>query len=85
MNALYADLRVESVSSPVPPPARVQPAVTRGWDTRMGEGGPLETPRPHTPLSAAADGKAATARATGRITYSAGWSTKKSITFDAAL
>lgn len=42
-------------------------------------------PRRHTPLASVATDKAAVIRSTGRLTDGNGWTSKKPITFDAAI
>lgn len=42
-------------------------------------------PRRHTPLVSVATDKAAAIKSTGRLTDAAGWTSKKPITFDAAI
>lgn len=46
---------------------------------------PPPSGRRHTPINAVPADKAAVMRSTGRLTYSAGWSSKKAIAFDAAI
>jgi len=57
------------------------------WATTIQQGpaDSRKTEKRHTPISAVTADKAAVMRSTGRLTYSAGWSSKKAITFDAAL
>lgn len=81
----YADLTPTAIPRHAPRTAPVQAsaAPVQSWDVPLRSTSSVQ--RQHTPISVLAADPAAVARATARLTYAAGWSTKKAITFDAAI
>jgi hypothetical protein len=76
--SLYTDHKPESLNRRTPTPDHTQtPAAPNGWGApvQQAAGDSRQPQKRHTPISGA----------TGRLTYAAGWSTGKVITFDAAI
>lgn len=55
----------------------------KSWASVVAE--PEPSGRSHAPLAAATADRAAVMTSVGRLTYSAGWGSKKAITFDSAI